>query len=60
VDVVHTIIAKMFKEEVNFLLKGKEERQLAKKIVIVSSVSIFKFLLLKIPSKKKMCHIKNF
>jgi hypothetical protein len=50
----------MFKEEVNFLLKGKEERQLAKKIVIVSSVSIFKFLLLKIPSKKKMCHIKNF
>jgi len=41
VDVAHTIIAKKFKEEVNFLLKGKEERQSAKKKTIVSSVSIF-------------------
>ncbi len=31
VDAKHIVIAKMFEKEVNFLLKGIEERQLAKK-----------------------------
>jgi hypothetical protein len=31
VDVNHNFIAKMFEEEINFLLKGKEERQLTSK-----------------------------
>jgi hypothetical protein len=35
VDVEHTIIAKMFKEEANFLLKGSAKRQLAKKRAII-------------------------
>jgi hypothetical protein len=39
VDVDHNLIAKMFEEEVNSLLKGREERQLAKKKMIMSSGS---------------------
>jgi hypothetical protein len=31
VDVDHNLIAKMFEEKVNSLLKGRKERQLAKK-----------------------------
>jgi hypothetical protein len=60
VDVAHTIIAKMFKEEVNFLLKGKEERQSAKKKAIVSSVSIFKFFSIKDSFKKEDVPKKEF
>jgi len=41
VYVDHNLIAKMFEEEVNSLLKGREERQLAKKNVIMSSRSNF-------------------
>jgi len=40
VDAYHTIVVKMFKE-VNFLLKGKKEKQLAKKRVIVFGGLIF-------------------
>jgi hypothetical protein len=40
VDAYHTIVVKMF-EEVNFLLEGKKERQLAKKRVIVFGGSNF-------------------
>jgi len=40
VDAYHTIVVKMF-EEINFLLKGKKERQPAKKRVIVFGGSIF-------------------
>jgi hypothetical protein len=35
VDGLHTVIAKMFKEEVIFLLKGNAKRQPAKKKVII-------------------------
>jgi hypothetical protein len=59
VDANHTFIAKMF-QEVNSLLKGKEERQPAKKRTIVFSESISKIFWLKIPSKKMMCHKRNF
>jgi hypothetical protein len=41
VNVEHIVIIKMFEEEVNFLLKGREKKQLAKKIVSVSSGSFF-------------------
>jgi hypothetical protein len=42
VNVEHIVIIKMFEEEVNFLLKGREKKQLAKKIVSVSSGSFLK------------------
>jgi hypothetical protein len=41
VDVKHIVIAKMFEKEVNYLFKGREERQLAKKRVIMSGGSSF-------------------
>jgi hypothetical protein len=53
VVVEHTIIAKMFEEEVNFLLKGRKERQLAKKKTIVSNGSISNFVVVKDSFKKK-------
>jgi len=51
VDANHTLIAKMF-QEVNSLLKGREERQPAKKRTIVFSESISKFFLVKDTFKK--------
>jgi len=36
VDAKHTIIVKLFEEKINSLLKGKEEKQPAKKIAIMS------------------------
>ncbi len=52
-DVKHTIIAKIFEEEINFLLKGREERLLAKKIMIVSNGLVFRFFSIKFFFKKK-------
>jgi hypothetical protein len=60
VDAKHTVIAQTFEEKVNSLLKGREERQPTKKKTIVFCGSISKNKLLKIPSKKRMCHKKNF
>jgi hypothetical protein len=60
VDVKHTLIAKMFEKEVNFLLKGRKEREPTKTKVIVSDGSISKFFLSKIPLKQRMCQRKNF
>jgi hypothetical protein len=60
VDVKHTIIAKMFEEKVNSLFKWKEEKQLAKKKMIVFGGSIFKFFSIKDSFKKNMFHIKKF
>ncbi len=51
-DAVHTIIVKMF-EEVNSLLKGREERQLTKKKTIVFGGSISKFFLVKNSFEKR-------
>ncbi len=45
-DAYHILVAKMFEEEVIFLLKGKKEKQLAKKIVIVFDGSISNFFIL--------------
>ncbi len=59
-DVEHIVITKMFEIEVNSLFKGREERQLAKKRVIVSSGSNSKFFSIKDSFKKNMFHIKNF
>ncbi len=59
-DAKHIVIAKMFEEEINSLLKGNAERQPTKKNVIISSESISKKIISKIPSKKRMCHIKKF
>jgi hypothetical protein len=50
----------MFEEEANSLLKGREEKQSTKERMIVFARSIFKFFLSRIPSKKRMCHRKNF
>jgi hypothetical protein len=56
VDVEHIVIAKMFEEEVNSFLKGREERQPAKKRTILFGGSISKLLFLSnISSKKRMC-----
>ncbi len=41
-DAYHTLVVKMCEEEVNFLLKGKKERQPTKKRVIVFGGSISK------------------
>jgi hypothetical protein len=54
------LLKKKIKKEIIFLLKGREERQLAKKITIISGGSISKFFLSNISSKKRTCHIKNF
>jgi hypothetical protein len=59
VDAQHIVIAKMFKEKINILLKGTEKRQLAKKIVIVLSASIFKFFSTKDSFKKNGVPLKN-
>jgi hypothetical protein len=60
VDVKYTLIAKMFEKKVNFLLKGRKEREPTKTKVIVSGGSISKFFLSKIPLKQRMCQRKNF
>jgi hypothetical protein len=49
VDAEHIVIAKLFEEEINFLLKRREEKQPAKKRAIVFSGSIIFFNLSKIP-----------
>jgi hypothetical protein len=59
-DANHTLITKMFEEEANSLLKGREEKQSTKKRTVMFARLIFKFFLSKIPSKKRMCHRKNF
>ncbi len=59
VDANHSFITQMF-EEVNILLKSTEEKQALKKRTNPFGGSIFKFFLSKIPSKRRMCHIKNF
>jgi hypothetical protein len=43
VDANHTLIAKMFEKKVNFLLKGRKERQLAKRelLCLVGQFLIF-------------------
>ncbi len=46
VDVEHIVIAKLFEEEVNSLLKGRKENQPTKKRTIMSSESISKFFFL--------------
>jgi hypothetical protein len=56
VDVEKTIIAKMFEKEVNFLLKGWEERQLAKKGMIFLVGQFLNFFLSKI---KRGCAIER-
>jgi len=53
VDAKHIVIVKMFEEEVNFLPKGREERQLPKNKVIVSGGSISKFFFVKNSFKRK-------
>ncbi len=53
VDAKHTVIAKMFQKEINFLLKGRKERQLAKKRAIMFSGSNSKFFPLKNSFKKE-------
>jgi hypothetical protein len=53
VDAKHIVIAKMFEKEINFLLKGRKERQLAKKRAIMFSGSNFKFFPLKNSFKKE-------
>jgi hypothetical protein len=53
VDVEHTVIAKMFEEEVNSLLKGREERQPTKKKTIIFGGSILKIFSIKDPFKRK-------
>jgi hypothetical protein len=60
VDVEHTIIAKMFEEEVDSLLKGSAERQLAKKRVIISGESISKFFYVKDSFKRENVPHKEF
>jgi hypothetical protein len=45
---------------VNTPLKSIEERQVSKKRTNPFGGSISEFFLLKIPSKKRMCHRKNF
>jgi len=52
VDVIHIIIVKMFEEEVNSLLKRKEEKQPTKKITIMSDGSIFNFIYQRFLKKK--------
>ncbi len=59
-DVEHIVIAKMFEKEVNSLFKGREERQLTKKRVIVSSGSNSKFFSIKDSFKKKYVSHKEF
>jgi hypothetical protein len=59
VDAKHTVITKMFKEEINFLLKRREERQLTKKKVTVSNESIFKFFSIKDSFRKEDVPQKN-
>jgi len=54
------LLKKKIKEEIIFLLKGREERQLTKKITIIFGGSISKFFLSNISSKKRMWHIMNF
>jgi hypothetical protein len=59
-DVKHIVIVKMFEEKVNFLLKGSVEIQLAKKIGIVYSGSIFEFFFVKNSFKKEDVSHKEF
>jgi hypothetical protein len=53
VDVEYIVIAKMFEEEVNFLLKGSAEKQPTKKRRIVFGGSISKFFFVKNSFKRK-------
>ncbi len=59
VDVEHTIIAKMFEGEVTSLFKGRKDKQIAKKRMIVFGGSSSKFFSVKYSFKKSMLHIKN-
>ncbi len=59
-DAKHIGIAKMFEEEVNFLLKGKKEIQPTNKKTIVSSGSISKNLFVKDSLKKRCAKKKKF
>jgi hypothetical protein len=52
-DAKHIVIAKMFEEEVNYFLKGREKRQPTNKRVIMSSGSISKFFSIKDSFKKE-------
>ncbi len=49
-NVKHVAIAKMFEEDVNFFLKGREERQPTKKKQLCVVGQFFNFFLSKIPS----------
>jgi hypothetical protein len=52
VNANHSIIAKLFEEAINSPLKGKVERQLAKKISNPSSNVIVNFLVAKNPFRR--------
>ncbi len=59
-DVEHTTIPKLFEEEVNFLLEGREEKQPTKKIMIMFGGSISKFFFVKDSFKKEDVPQKEF
>jgi hypothetical protein len=56
VDAEHIVIAKIFEEEVNFLLKRRKKKQPTNKRAIMFGGSKFKLFLSKILSKKRMFH----
>jgi hypothetical protein len=60
VDAYHSFIVQMFEEDVNNLLKMTEEKQPSKKRMNPFGRSNSNFFWSKIPSKKRMCHRKNF
>jgi hypothetical protein len=60
VNVEHVVIAKMFEGDVNFFLKGKEERQPIKKIKLCLVGQFKKKILSKIPSSKEDVPQKKF
>ncbi len=53
-----SIIAKMFEEEINNLMRGEVEKQLAKKIQIHLTMQLLIFLLPKNLSKRTICNRK--